>query len=254
MIKEDFKVWACEYSGILGGNPNGDLWVCGIEYGGNEEGPKLHQDHKTFEKEGLPCWDMGTGGVDYTQTYPDCTAWQFQQKIAKISLTMKNKDTKDYKLYIKEELCRSNENTFLLNLYPLRFKKSDDEYWTKKHYDLTGFPNKIAYKAWCMKHRFPTFRDLVKKYKPKALICSGAGYASDFKCAFLPSENYFDKGIEHELPKSKKKFHAFKINNNQTTLLITPFLGQGGIMSDEDLGAIAYHFINAKSLRCTGCG
>jgi len=98
-IDTEFRKWASEEnSGILGGNPKGNLWVCGIEYGGEEKEPKLHQDHKIFEKNGYPCWDTGKNGQDYPSVYKECDGWQFQQKIAKIVLTMEGRPDDDYKV------------------------------------------------------------------------------------------------------------------------------------------------------------
>jgi len=33
-MNQNFKVWATGYSGFDGGNPHGQIWVCGIEWGG----------------------------------------------------------------------------------------------------------------------------------------------------------------------------------------------------------------------------
>ena len=34
MITKDFERWALGFSGCDGGNPNGSVWLCGIEFGG----------------------------------------------------------------------------------------------------------------------------------------------------------------------------------------------------------------------------
>jgi len=149
---------------------------------------------------------------------------------------------KSYKEYIRERLCRSDGNSFLMNLYPLRFAKSGDENWTKAHYELTGFPNKLIYKAWCMEHRFPRFKDLVEKHKPKLLLCVGSGFSDDFRLAFLPEEVLFEAGQNISLP-SGKKCQRFEINNHQTTVFLMPFLGQGGVMSDKDLRFIGNRIV-----------
>ncbi len=34
---EKFAVWATQYQGFDGGNPNASIWFCGIEYGGGDD-------------------------------------------------------------------------------------------------------------------------------------------------------------------------------------------------------------------------
>lgn len=222
--------------GVSGGNPYGELWFCGIEYGGDEDTEDLFKKRwsRLDRKAGLPCF--GDAFISYV--YDECTKWQYLQKAAKIALAYEGKPLKSYKDYIRNNLCRANDNTFLMNLYPINCPKKNDELWGEAQFKLTGFPNKTAYKAWCMQNRFPKLKRLAQKYRPKTIICTGSKAAQEFKLAFMDSKNIFNEAKDERLSKNLS-YKRFIINNGKTQLLIVPFLGFGGITADADLIKLA---------------
>ena len=70
--RKDFEQWATEYySGFEGGNPYGEYWFCGIEYGGNFNFDKIknkdigdNADYETYQYidgRKLPYWKENHG-------------------------------------------------------------------------------------------------------------------------------------------------------------------------------------------------
>jgi hypothetical protein len=130
-----------------------------------------------------------------------------------------------------------------MNLYPFNFKNTEYNNWTRKYYLKTGFLCKTEYIAWCMQNRFPFLKEVVHKYCPKVLICVGTTLKLEFKMAFLDNIEEIFEGEKYREMNSKqinkKNIEWSFINNNKTLLLITPFLGRGGFMSDKSLEELA---------------
>ncbi len=242
-VSKKFEDWAKGLSGIPGGNPEGELWFCGIEYGGGTKEVEF----------GIPDTDKSLSKYPFwTQEFKDAnkneyTTWQFNQKQAKIAVAyLRDGSLDDWHEYMREKFYTHNGHTFGMNLYPLSFHDTDDKWWTSQHYEKIGLLSKAEYKGWCSQHRFPKLRELVVKHSPKALVCTGNGFKRAFLIAFADTvEQLFDKnGFQKEdVGKRKKPKYVewTRINNGKTLLVITPFLGPGGLMSDAslvDLGSL----------------
>jgi hypothetical protein len=93
-----------------------------------------------------------------------------------------------------------------------------------------------------MYHFLIEFRALFEQYRPRALICVGSKQQDLFRLAFLGEAGVFIEGQRVELPsptEGRPKVCEILTVGSSSRVILTPFLGQGGIMSDEDLIAVA---------------
>jgi len=235
-IKQEFIDWAKGFSGMNGGNLKAPLWFCGIEFGGGDPVSFTINKDYCYENDShelVPCWND-----KFRRDNEDYKKWQYGQKVAKIACQYK-KEQMGYEIYqdYMDRLFTKDGDTFAMNLYPLSFTESSDDAWEEIHYQETGFPNKIMYKAWCMTYRFSFLRELVYGNKPKVLICTGNNFWKDFRLAFAPQGMLFENSFYNKLKIDKYDCEWFE--HKGTVVILTPFLGQGGIMSDNGLKAIA---------------
>lgn len=233
-VSTEFEDWAKGLSGIPGGNPQGELWFCGIEYGGGTKDVEF----------GIPDTDKSLSEYPFwTQEFKDAnkneyTTWQFNQKQAKIAVAYLRDGSLDgWQDYMHDEFYTHNGHTFGMNLYPLSFHDTDDKWWTSQHYERIGFLSKAEYKGWCSQHRFPTLRKRVEEFSPKALVCTGNTFTRAFLIAFADTvDQVFDPdALQTKSLEGNKEVGVAKINDGKTLLVITPFLGPGGLMSDASL-------------------
>lgn len=241
-----FEEWAklVGLSGGAGGNPSSSLWFCGIEPGGdwielNKTQP-LNALIQESEKQKIIVENIPVSAWDHSfkVNNPTFTSWQFVQKVAKISLIYQNSNIRDFKKYMQNNQYTKDGLEFHLNLYPLPFPKESDNYWTDLHKELTGFTSKPAYRAWCRQHRLPQFRILTKKFKPRCILCFGEKYSDDFIFSFSENPQKCSEIASWEVKGSKKSMSVTHLETDLATVLLCPFLGQGGIMSDEGLNEI----------------
>ncbi|MFT4627465.1 MAG: hypothetical protein ACI8PZ_006149 [Myxococcota bacterium] len=230
---QEFADWAVGWSGVNGGNPAGPLWVCGLEFGTGEDKPTLDRDRENYTVEGVPAWTDA-----FVRAYrTPITRSPFIRKLAKVVLAFEGRPINDYADFRVGGLLRPAGTAFHINLYPLSFRNMHGGHWSRDHYELTGFPNKLLYRAWCMQHRFPWLASHARRAAPRVLVCTGASYAEDFRYAFCADP--FASGTSWSLPSGKRvEEHAI---GDGTRLLITPFFGQGGLMRNDDLAALGRH-------------
>lgn len=233
-VSTEFEDWAKGLSGIPGGNPEGDLWFCGIEYGGSSEDLDFDEKWEDGSRSDYPFWTD-----DFKKNYEnEYTKWQFNQKQAKIAVAYLRDGSLDgWQDYMHDEFYTHNGHTFGMNLYPLSFHDTDDKWWTSQHYERIGFLSKAEYKGWCSQHRFPTLRKRVEEFSPKALVCTGNTFTRAFLIAFADTvDQVFDPdALQTKSLEGNKEVGVAKINDGKTLLVITPFLGPGGLMSDASL-------------------
>lgn len=245
-VNPKFVKWAKGFSGMEG-DLEGELWFCGIERGmaRKQDNLDFKLDSKlTYEDDHgnkLECWNEKFEKKDTKHK-----SSQYNQKVSKVAFNYFNVKKSSYKEYREKSLFTWKGHTFKMNLYPLSFRNSKDTCWTKEpykeHYKKTGFPDKQMYKAWCMEHRFPVLRNLIETYPPKVLICTGSKHKQDFILAFGLLDNlYYRRGkvAGHECD-------FYRINDGKTLVVITPFLGRGGIMSDDALIKLGKYVRNSR--------
>jgi len=221
-IKADplFEKWAIGYSGCYGGDVSGKFWLSGIEYGGG-----------TSENELV----FNDSSVPPTKSEPEYLKYPYGQKAAKLYTAMLGKDMTDYKKIATEQRYFSADSgSFMMNLYPISFRKDQDELWEEWLYKKTGLPTKSIYCAWCQMNRFKAITERVIKYSPEIIVGTGLSRKDDFIMAFGGIENLYEN--EKELQSIKimdKQMYYLPVNNGRTMLFITPFLGSsGGLNSD----------------------
>lgn len=245
-VHDKFASWATALTGMDGGNPKASLWMCGIERGSEntkDDLKELRAEIEQFdnEKEYIPSFSADFR-KDETYATKVMTS-PFTRKTAKMVSGYLGKP--DWREYIANEFCDPEGPLFKMNLYPLNFQDTNENNWKEVHYQLSGFPTKSLYKAWCIENRFPVLKSIMHEYSPKVLICVGGTFKTDYVLAFGDkAQDLFDGKWETEsLGESNKKCAEYMfINQGKTALIITPFLGRGGLMSDDSLqrlGALA---------------
>lgn len=229
-----FPEWAIDYSGMVGGNLKGKLWLCGLEYGGSEDLEnlvfELPEPQQPYHN-GVPCLDDKS----------ELLSWKpqrryFDYRVAKVACAYFNLPMTGYQDYFLNRLYHHNGDTFRMNLYPLAFPSTDQGHWQNVFTEKTGFQNKEDYKAWCREHRFPFLKNLLKTHEPEVLICTGLECFEDFKLAFL-DDPIAATALEIQWLDSKgqkKTFYFYRAG--KTKLIIVPFLGnRHGLVSNEHL-------------------
>jgi hypothetical protein len=236
-INQEFARWAVGFSGMDGGNLNAPIWISGIEWGGGGT-PTLLPNRFCHEQDGrwIPCWND-----TFRQMEPQYTTYQFDQKVAKILFYIFGNAVacNNYTDYMRRFLYTQNGHCFKLNLYPLSAQNTSPDLWDQHYYKLTGLPTKILYWAWCAENRFPFIKSLVEQYSPKVILATGSSFRRDYILAFAKPEQIFQQGQIHHLANDQLSVEEIIVHGDHTHLLITPFLGQGGIMADADLQALA---------------
>ncbi|MBK8815085.1 MAG: hypothetical protein IPN42_06060 [Methylococcaceae bacterium] len=233
-INPDFEKWAMGFSGCDGGNLNGSIWFCGIEWGGGSEEDWLKDSVSKFEYVIEP---YSINDEDIEERKKELIP-QYNAKLLKMYSVLLGKEAKDYKeTALAYKYLGKNGHIFKMNLYPIAFGDTKDDLWDFHHYKLTGFPTKTTYKAWCQINRFNKIREWLQENKPKAIICTGVTLHKEFLMAFCGFEN-----IHEEVKKLEKiiiddrYFYWMAINNNQSFLFIIPFFGNPyGLNKDEQI-------------------
>jgi hypothetical protein len=240
-----FLEHAIGHAGVNGGNPRGALWFCGIEFGhrADKEASLDAVVHRPVGAGGFPCWTPAyleniatwNGGRDLADT------WPFMQKMARVAMGYDGRAVAtlpETKAYVRESLLREDKLTFQLNLYPVPFNSSGDGEFTERHRELTGFPNKTLYRAWCMEHRFPRLREVFGQYRPPLLVCVGTSFAAEYRLAFLGEARAFERPAEVISLPSGKRVDLYPANGGASVVAVAPFLGQGGLMASADLHSL----------------
>ena len=227
---KNFSEWAKSFSGCDGGNISGSIWFCGIEFGGNDE-------LLNFQEISAPPY-VNEEFRGRFKTY------QYNWKVLKIYSTLVGYDPSKYKkVYAASRAFDKESDTFKMNLYPIAFRNVSDDLWSEHHYRSTGLPTKPLYQAWCQIERFPIIKSWVSNNKPKVIVCTGTTYLREFVMAFCGIENVFCK-LEEQSLDGGNLFWTI-INDGETALFVTPFLGQGGLKSDAQ---IECHALKMKEL------
>lgn len=255
-----FLEHAAGFAGINGGNPKSPIWFCGIEFATGAENVVLDDPAPRLQG-GADFPYYSTAQVALAGGWDQVTKWPYVQKMARISLAYRERSNikgHEVKEHIRSGLLSAAPDGAAchLNLYPLPMNRSGDDGFGREHQSLTGFPNKVHYKAWCMEHRFPFLRALVEKYSPEVIVCTGSSFRQDFRYAFLgadrihPAADDMPAVVELTRPsdgerqdgKRRRKPKTVELApiNESTLMVVTPFLGQGGLMANQDLEKLGH--------------
>lgn len=238
--KEDFAKWALQYQGFDGGNPNTELWFCGIEYGGAGDPTKTQfiddipndwvewQDDKGYR---IPFFTPRDKNGDLDDEMKVDGPFALAQ--SKIAAQYYGRPINTWR-----KLAGKDGECFKMNLYPVAFNSHDDSLWKKVHFEKTGFISKSEYKTWNLNNRFPKLKQLVNTYQPKVFICFGQSLKSEFLTAFCDNDDQIfedlpEIDIGNKADKSNRVLFHRRINGGKTLLMICPFpRGAWGLNSD----------------------
>ncbi|MCX5751368.1 MAG: hypothetical protein NT099_06855 [Candidatus Saganbacteria bacterium] len=227
-VKLDFEQWTLSYSGMIG-NINAPYWFCGIEYGGKDKESRkdnyFRDEYNKYINQDRPDYV----NEDFKNKYPDYKNWPVWRKIAKLVLFIKGDATNSLE-YHKDKLFNGKGDTFLMNLYPLDFARHDDAF-DNLDIQATGLKNRDEYALWCRLNRFPKLRELFLKSKAKCLVCYSKRNKMDFLSIF--QVNDINKESVSSIDINDSSITCFQVNGKWVFLI--PFLGQGGLMSDDSL-------------------
>ncbi|MEI6893484.1 MAG: hypothetical protein V5789_02390 [Colwellia sp.] len=227
-MNDNFREWACSFSGCDGGNVDADIWLCGIEWGG--------ASHGDYYKKGLP-EELVNGKVELSLNkfdWSESLDYPYGRSFAKLYKSIKEEDVKDY----KQVSNLDGNELFKLNLYPIAFDSTNHELWHKNDMTkLTGFENKYLFNTWCFFNRFPFFSKLRKKHKPKLIIGTGVDYLRDFLMFFGGHENInkLCSGSitpESAANKTDRVYYWVRLDTDTLLVVIPFFSGRYGLNSN----------------------
>ncbi len=225
-ISEDFKNWACSFSGCDGGNYDAEIWLCGIEWGYEKATEK---ERENYYKKELPV-EIKNGTIKPKDQFDweDSLTYTYGWNFAKLYQAINGKAVDSY----KEVKKLKGDELFKLNLYPIAFRHTGHELWnTYELNETTGFDSKYLFNTWCFFNRLPFFNELRKKHNPKLIICTGVNYLHSFLMSF-GGENIGKLQTGEIKPisdqnktKSGKGRTFYYIKVDKTLLVVIPFLG-----------------------------
>jgi hypothetical protein len=214
-----FEKWAKGFSGCDGGNLNGEVWFCGIEWG-------LGKEHFIWDEMKTDC----TSPPQEYKSAEENLSYQLNRKLMKLIAAMKGGSVSEYRniAYNNPFPFHRKSNYFKLNLFPVACRSTSAE-WTEELKVATGFSTKAQCLQWCRYNRFPTMRGWVEEGSPKLLVCYGSSYKDDFKEAFgFTGAKEYRETIEG--------LNLVWMRKKKTTLAIIPFLNfQKGLLNSDHL-------------------
>lgn len=246
MVSKEFREWACSLSGCDGGNPDADVWLCGIEWG--YAGSDSTKAYRYYQKE-LPD-EIKAGAYTPSNEYD----WQKHQEypygksVAKLCAAYDGYPVSEYWKHVDSF---STSDLFKLNLYPISFRHIGGELWHE--YELentTGFKDKELYRIWCFFNRFPEFVKLARDKKPNLIIGTGVSYLLDFFACFAGNEglaSHIQVGrLEPQSLKNKgiRTYYHCRLSTGTTLAVIPFFSGSNGLNSDYLVGQMGKELRN----------
>ncbi|MCP3673834.1 MAG: hypothetical protein GY829_05105 [Gammaproteobacteria bacterium] len=237
-IKKDALSWINSLSGFQGGNPDSNLWFCGLEY--QDVNLKKH-----IQELNEKCYDKNH--------FPSLTPIESKEAVEGEKF---NKALKEFTEFYNnvEKIDSSNMFTeggevFKLNLFPLP-QSSSGEYYDEDIYKATGIISKAELTALCMGKdgRFSKFQELLNSYKPesKVIICCSRKHRYNYILAFGGKEE-LNKHLKDERdeelqcfefssPSRQNKYCTLYELNNGAKLFVVPFLsGQASSPDSKEL-------------------
>jgi hypothetical protein len=253
-ISKEFKDWACSFSGCDGGNPNADIWLCGIEWGyiGKED------EKENYYKKELPKEiKKGVAETDSSFKWADSITYPYGRSFAKLYQAIQGENVESY----KDVSNLIGDELFKLNLYPIAFNHTGHDLWHKYGVDkITGFDNKYLFNTWCFFNRFPAFTKFKKELKkrPKLIVCTGVDYLRDFLMCFGGNAN-IDKikigkikpnSENNKIKNSNGERTYYYVKSDETLLIVMPFFSRGGLNSNhllQEMGNRIRELLNDKN-------
>ncbi|MDA8384151.1 MAG: hypothetical protein M0037_14055 [Betaproteobacteria bacterium] len=230
----DFDRFLASWSGVDGGNPSADVWICGIEHGGSLD-PVTDLD---------PVPEPASWTDDFKKQNPKFQTWQYNQKAAKLLVALNSlqrdlgqqPSLEGWKPYMAEKLYVRDGESFKLNLFPLASPKVDSAEWNLVYAQHPALRDKGAYRERCRKVRFPFFKDMRHHYKPKIIVGTGKTFRDDFARAF----GFHGLGERRPIGAGQRQRECLVYGDHGSTLVVTPFFGgRYGLNGDDHLVALS---------------
>ena len=228
------------FLGIDGGNINSKVWFCGIEFGGTleemSEYNKVTIKHYSSDKFDLP--------IPYRKDAGSFESSKYDLFLSEMIINIFNIQNINRSDYLKNKLYNKDSNIFKLNIYPLAKKDTDWNPDIERIFKIT----KNDYYSEYYNMRIIFLKSLIKKYKPKQIICTAVKNSeSKFVEAFLDNNKKIEYSWNYEefqvdLNKTKR-FKISKYNQDNTSLIIIPFpgMGNGNLNSYNDVVNMAHY-------------
>jgi hypothetical protein len=227
-MDKNLEKWACSFSGCDGGNPNSNIWLCGIEWGYENATEEQREDYYKYGlaneiKQGEHKLDK-----NYNFFTDESMKFPFNLAFAKLYSALQSEDGE-----VSSVIKKSNE-LLKLNLSPIAFRKDDNCLWNEDIIQTTGFKTKVDFVKYL--NSLNRFKSIRNEYKPKLIICIGNSYKNDFLKCFFGEENIQlnEEALKPEdSNKNQNKRYMYHAKHNGTLLVVTPFsTSSNGLNSD----------------------
>lgn len=224
MPSPKFVDMALSFAGGDGGNPQSTVWFCGYEWGNLAKTDMTSTIEHEFVALPQPTsWQDENFEGSWNTNYNRKICWFLEYFY---ELTGANKS---YKAFVEEfKILYPSGLGFKINLLPIRFRDRASVHWSDDIKAESGFESFAEYREWCVVHRGQFFRNAIRQYQPKLLICTGVGERDNFFRAFT------DGGEPERIKLSDFSISATRFD--QTLVCVTPFFGgPSGINSYEKM-------------------
>ena len=226
MANPDFEKWAKSYSGCDGGDigtlERRAIWLCGIEWGGGLSAEHLKTNMLRDESRPPAGYEDAAENLGYI----------FNRQALKMLSAIDGRKVSEYRDFCAQArpFTKGSSGYFKLNLYPIAFKDTDQDWWHNEFAEATGFDEKTAYLDWCKTYRFPQMRDWVRAAKPKLILCLGKTYRTDFMHVFHDASATF-----HHEPIDGRDLW-WSLNAEGTLVAIIPFMvNRHGLIKNDSI-------------------
>ncbi len=225
-MNNNLSKWASSFSGCDGGNPNANIWLCGIEWGYEKATAEERDNYYNHE---LPK-EIENGGHELNTNYnffsDEIMGFPFNLAFAKLYSAIENKSMSN--------LAEGADEILKLNLSPIAFRKDDENLWGKNIIKATGFKTKSIFIEYL--NSLKRFSTITKKYNPKLIVCIGNGYKNNFFNSFFGKENTqfnYETIKPDKNNKNQNNRYIYHVKQDETLLVITPFsTSSNGLNSD----------------------
>lgn len=191
------------------GNLDSDIWFIGMEEGFDGNLADLENKfNRTKDKSVIDLQDGMTdvqGHMNWLS--PNSNIQRTWGKLIRILLTLKSNEkvTNDrIKEFQKKEFCRSNSNHCNLEFMPLPCRSTKNKDWFYNKFEIDYLKTRKKYLDKITPLRIKLFQKLIKKYKPKIIICYSFDYLKNWKniigCDLSEEKNF------HHCRKDKTDF------------------------------------------------
>jgi len=218
------------FLGIDGGNINNSkVWFCGIEFGGSLK------EMEEYYSSTVKYYDVKEYKIPHRVKAGIFEGSNYDRYLSAMYINLFHKDKlqngdiiRPIVKVLKEELYNQNSKIFKLNLYPLAKKNSDWDKSIEEEFNIS----KEDYYAKYFNKRKQFFQELIREFNPCKIICTAIKNSeSQFVEAFFDNKKkieYTWDYVEFEIDSNKKKrFKISEYHQENTSLIIIPFLGMG---------------------------